>query len=235
MLFKTIVNSQKDVAIGPLEYCGNGTVIRTTHKQKKYFQIHSAFLSLTVHTTRVSAVRATREAILSQASTSNPTKFRLGYFSPRKACSESSPSLSSRGSESDHFSLDENGVVPEGFQSSDSDSFPVPRWNSPEAHSSMGNQSAQDVHFTSEHTVPSSPSLISAEDVSASEVQSDHDVASSASRKRRKTTHISADKALVLGADALPHIEAGPSSKSRATRHRTEVNYARVKRKYIRK
>lgn len=35
MLFKNIVNSERDVAIGPLEYCGNGTVIRMAHGKKR--------------------------------------------------------------------------------------------------------------------------------------------------------------------------------------------------------
>lgn len=31
MLFKHIVTKTKKVAIGPLEYCGNGIVVKTTH------------------------------------------------------------------------------------------------------------------------------------------------------------------------------------------------------------
>ena len=55
------------------------------------------------------------------------------------------------------------------------------------------------------------------------------------SRKKRKTTHISADKALVLRADIQPHNDAGPSSLLRTTRQRKEVNYARIKHKYTKK
>jgi hypothetical protein len=59
---------------------------------------------------------------------------------------------------------------------------------------------------------------------------------SQAPRKKRKTRHISADKALVI--ESMWQLEqdvaqAGPSfSTSRATRHKKEINYARVKRKY---
>lgn len=33
MLFDYIVTQTKKVAIGPLEYCGNGTIVRTTHSK----------------------------------------------------------------------------------------------------------------------------------------------------------------------------------------------------------
>jgi len=36
MLFEHIVTKTNKVAIGPLEYCGNGGVIRSTHKKKLY-------------------------------------------------------------------------------------------------------------------------------------------------------------------------------------------------------
>lgn len=36
MLFEYIVAKTNKVAIGPLEYCGNGEVIRSTHKKKLY-------------------------------------------------------------------------------------------------------------------------------------------------------------------------------------------------------
>jgi hypothetical protein len=49
MLFKTIVNRQKDVAVGPLEYCGNGTVIRTTHGKKRCLSLLRIFMHLTDH------------------------------------------------------------------------------------------------------------------------------------------------------------------------------------------
>ncbi len=34
MLFETIVQKTNNVAVGPLEYCGNGTVILTTHRKR---------------------------------------------------------------------------------------------------------------------------------------------------------------------------------------------------------
>jgi len=34
MLFSHIVTKTRKVAIGPLEYCGNGTIIRTSHGEK---------------------------------------------------------------------------------------------------------------------------------------------------------------------------------------------------------
>jgi hypothetical protein len=36
MLFEHIVTKTNKVAIGPLEYCGNGGVIHSTHKKKLY-------------------------------------------------------------------------------------------------------------------------------------------------------------------------------------------------------
>ena len=35
MLIQDIINNTNKVAIGPLEYCGNGTVIHTTHNTQE--------------------------------------------------------------------------------------------------------------------------------------------------------------------------------------------------------
>ena len=201
---------------------------------------------------RASAVWASRKEILAQPSTNECTKFRLGYFSPRKQRSKSDLSSSSLGCDSDRILLDELDLsssslgydsdrifldedIPaeESSQSSDSDSFPVQRWNTPQPCLS---EQGDDLVMDPELTIPSSPSLVSTDYMSSSEAPSEREVELQAPRKKKKTTHISADKALVLGGGPQQHDDAGPSSStSRATRQVKVVNYARVKRKYTKK
>jgi len=98
----------------------------------------------------------------------------------------------------------------------------------------MGHEEGEVLDLDPEITVPSSPSLISTDDMASSDTPSEHDAELPAPcKKKKKTTHISADKALILGGGPQ---SAGPSSStSRATRQKNEVNYARVKRKYTKK
>ena len=99
----------------------------------------------------------------------------------------------------------------------------------------MGHEEGEVLDLDPKITVPSSPSLISTDDMASSDAPSEHDAELPAPRKKKKkkTTHISADKALVLGGGPQ---SAGPSSStSRATRQKNEVNYARVKCKYTKK
>ena len=100
----------------------------------------------------------------------------------------------------------------------------------------MGIEQGEDLVLDPELTVPSSPLLISTDDISSSEAPSERNAELRALRKKKKTTHISANKALVLGGGPQQHEDAGPSSStSRVTRQKKEVNYARVKRKYTKK
>ena len=101
----------------------------------------------------------------------------------------------------------------------------------------MGHEEGEVLDLDPKITVPSSPSLISTDDMASSDAPSEHDAELPAPhKKKKKTTHISADKALVLGGGPQKHDDAGPSSStSWATRQKKEVNYARVKRKYTKK
>jgi len=198
---------------------------------------------------RASAVWASREEILVQPSTNEHAKFHLGYFSPQKQCSKSELSSSNLGYDSDGILLDEldlsssslrndsDGIfldedIPaeESSQSSDSDNFPVPRWNNPQPYLY---EQGDDLVLDPELTILSSPSLVSTDYMSSSEAPSEHEVELQAPWKKKKTTHISADKALVLGGGPQQHDDAGPSSSTLwATRQVKVVNYAQVKRKY---
>jgi len=59
MLFSTIVSDTRAVAIGPLEYCGNGKVIKMPHGKTVYVLPHFVLTSLQISDihSRVSIVR----------------------------------------------------------------------------------------------------------------------------------------------------------------------------------
>lgn len=193
-------------------------------------------IHLTVHTIRASAVRASRDEILLQQAATGRRNFRFGHFSPRKHCSESSQS--SHVSDSDHISASGNASVEENSCSSDSDNFPVQRWNSP-GPLFAGDEQGTDL-ILDPLIVPSSPSasvtsLISTDYVSSSEAPSESNTESQAPRKK-KTSHISADRSLIIeSTQQLQDVGGSSSSTSRAVRNRKEVNYARVKHQYTKK
>lgn len=159
-------------------------------------------------------MRANRDEVLLQSPSNQSTKFRLGYFSPKKQQvpqldAEFTSDVGSPGEDEDH-------------QSPDSEQFSVPRWSSPPGSlgcNELGNN---------ELTVPLSPSrsaTLSTLSNADSELEQGLNMPH---RKKKKTTHISADKALILE-------NAQCSTDARQPCKRKEVNYARVKRTYTKK
>ncbi|KDR72182.1 hypothetical protein GALMADRAFT_765704 [Galerina marginata CBS 339.88] len=202
MLFKHIVKNTNSVAVGPLEYCGNGVIVRSSHRVKL-----------------VSAVPKRREDIIAEAALA-----RVGHTGADEEEEDINdpppPDVMEEDSGAEDGDTDillgSSNASFEDVSSSDESNLPLslPPSEPPSGSSSDNN--------------PVDSSDFFDEDLSANSSDTDF----TRPPRKKKKTHLTADREMVLVGSSSGTNAGPDSENHRQRRNRTAVNYARPRRKY---
>jgi hypothetical protein len=246
MLFEHIVKNTNKVAIGPLEYCGNGRVIRTTHNKKLYVFFFHSINKLTYKQflmIRVSVIRGEkRQDLLSRQSS--------------KASLQSIASTSEdRNSDFSDYQSDSDAIS-EVPQASSSSRLPRHRFcqismdKAPPTHFSNEDSLPHDLEPTSLSDLESEPFPPTSEFESGTALSSDfethlsddenpalesvYDSEAKPVHKRQKRTHLTHDRLLTQIGLQLQQGNQGNLSRPSRTQAAPK-NYAHKKRSYTKR